>query len=445
MSSRCVKSLLLACAGVGALLAATAAANAGGFAIREDSAYGHGSSFAGVAAGGDVSSMFWNPATMTQMPGVQTEIVASGIIPSAKNNASPASTLFPFGLGGTDNTADSALVPSGYISWQLNPSFWLGLSVNAPFGLSVSFPDAWAGRNYAAGSTSLKTYNATPSFAYRLNDWISIGAGVQIQYGKANLSNGLPVNGFGVPPGLGNQLNINGDGWGYGFTAGLTLTPTPSTTIGIGYRSAINQKIEGTLTLPAGPLFNPPFSTPGAVSTTLNLPDIVSIGLRQKLNPQWTLLGTVEWSNWSRIGTSTTNTTVLGTPVAIHFNYDNGWFFALGAEYQWTEQLAVRAGIGYEKTPITDMVRIPLLPDNDRTWLSAGLTYNFTKALALDLAYSHLFVKNTPINVVAGNPSFNGAIAYVGTVDSHIDIISVALKYRWDAPAPAPTKGLYTK
>ena len=65
---------------------------------------------------------------------------------------------------------------------------WLGLSVNSPFGLSVNFPISWAGAQYAAGSSYLKTYNATPSIAYRINDLISIGVGVQIQYAKADLS-----------------------------------------------------------------------------------------------------------------------------------------------------------------------------------------------------------------------------------------------------------------
>ena len=31
---------------------------------------------------------------------------------------------------------------------------------------------------------------------------------------------------------------------------------------------------------------------------------MVSLGIRQRLDPLWTLLGTVEWTNWSRIGTS---------------------------------------------------------------------------------------------------------------------------------------------
>jgi long-chain fatty acid transport protein len=390
--------------------------------LREQSAYWQGSAFAGAAAGGDLSSLFWNPATMTQVQGIQTEIVASGILPYAKNNPSAGSTLFA--LGGTGDTADDALVPSGYMSWQINPNLWAGLSLNSPFGLSVSFPDLWAGRDYAANRTSLKSYNFTPSLAYKINNWISVGVGVQVQYATATLNRGITLAG---PTFVDSTLS--GNGWAYGFTAGATFTPTPTTTIGLGYRSALNQKIDGSLTL-TGPLA--PFSNPN-VSTTLDLPDVVSLGIKQQVGPQWTLLGTIEWTNWSRIGTANVNATVGATPVTIPFQYDDGWFFSLGAQYQWTPQLALRGGVGYEKSPVTDAVRIPLLPDNDRFWTSIGATYDVTPQLSLDFAYSHLFVKNTSINVVPGNPSFDG-VAYIGTVNAHVDIISAALKYRWDAP-----------
>ncbi|HEU5019050.1 MAG TPA: outer membrane protein transport protein [Pseudolabrys sp.] len=414
-----------------ALLMTTAAAHAGGFAIREMSAYGQGSSFAGVAAGGALSSLFWNPATMTQMPGVQTEFVATGAFGSATHTVDSASTLAVF--GGAPNSARDALVPSGYFSWQVNPRVWLGLSFNSPFGLSVGFPDVWAGRDYAE-STSLKTYNATPSVAVRITDWLSIGAGVQIQYANANFSSGI-----GATPGA--VLNIGGTGWGYGLTAGITVTPTPTTMIGLGWRSAIDQKIDGSLSLPAGPVFNPPFSTPGSVNTTINLPDVVSLGIRQKVTPQLTLLGTVEWSNWSRIGTSVV-TQANGAPalvlnglgggaVALPFRYSDGWLYSLGAEYQWDPRIKLRAGVAYEKSPITDDVRTPRLPDNDRYWVSAGLSYNITKALAFDLAYSHIFVKSTSVAIAPGNPWFNGAVTYFGNVDSDIDLLSIGLRYQW--------------
>src|SRR5674476_1460736 len=127
MSCRRVKAVLLACCGVGALLAATVDANAGGFALREQSAYGQGSSFAGVAAGGSLSSMFWNPATMTQVPGIQTETVLSGIMPYASHSVNPASIFAAF--GGAGDSALDALVPAGYFSWQINPQLWFGMSL----------------------------------------------------------------------------------------------------------------------------------------------------------------------------------------------------------------------------------------------------------------------------------------------------------------------------
>jgi len=54
-------------------------------------------------------------------------------------------------------------------------------------------------------------------------------------------------------------------------------------------------------------------------------------------------------------------------------------------------------------------------------------------------------VKSTPINISAasGNPWFDG-IPYIGDVSSHIDIVSLALKYRWDDDAPAPKKMLHS-
>jgi long-chain fatty acid transport protein len=446
MSNRTVKSLLLACSGVAALICATADANAGGFALREQSAYGQGSSYAGVAAGGALSSMFWNPATMTQTPGLQSESVLTGILPSSTNTPGAGSTLTALGYGGTGNIGIDALVPSSYYSWQLNQQLWIGLSVNAPYGLSEKFPDVWAGRDYAAGGIHLNTYNATPSVAYALTNWLSVGAGVQIQYADATLTSG-----YGATPTW--QTSISGTGWGYGFTAGVTVTPTPTTTIGIGYRSAINQKINGTLAVPpaiAG------LSTPGSVSTTLDLPDTVSVGLRQKLSSQWTAMATVEWSNWSRIGTSAVlqpnGSAALefngaaAVPVTVPFQYQDGWFYSLGAEYQWNERFAVRGGVGYEKSPITDQVRVPSLSDDDRTWMSVGASYKYSNKITLDAAYSHLFVKSTPINITStSNPSFNGTVAYAGTVDSHIDIISVGLHYRWDEPPAPVTSKLYHK
>src|SRR6476620_1117350 len=72
-------------------LAATTATSAlaEGFEIREQSTWGQGASYAGVAAGGSVSSMFWNPATMTQTGPFALEASGSLLFPQASQTALP--------------------------------------------------------------------------------------------------------------------------------------------------------------------------------------------------------------------------------------------------------------------------------------------------------------------------------------------------------------------
>jgi len=430
MAVRGLRAWLRAGSALGLLAGVTVSAKAGGFAVHEQSAYFQGMSFAGAAAGGDLSGMFWNPAVMTQFAGVNSYTSISGILPFASNSPTAGPLL---ALGGTNNVGDQALVPGSYFSYQLNPSLWLGMSVNAPFGLSEHFPDAWAGRDYGAGTTFLRTYNASPSIAYRLNDWISVGVGVQIQYAKAGLNHFLTI--------LGGNVNLSGDGWGYGFTAGVTLMPMSGTTIGLGYRSAINQKIDGSLATPIGAF---------GASTTVNLPDMVSLGIRQRINPQLTLLGTVEWTNWSRIGTSVISASPLpASPLlTLPFDYKDGWFFSAGAEYQATDRLTLRTGLAYEISPVTDSVRMPLVPDNDRFWASIGATLQITRSLSADLAYSHIWVRDPTINISAasGNPWFaTTGVTYIGDVSAHVDILSIGIKYRWDEPKAPVKTGLITK
>src|SRR5262249_7983898 len=109
---------------LGALIIATAQANAGAFALREQSTYGPGTSFAGVAAGGSVSSMFWNPAILTQFPGIMSENGVTGIFGHASHTPQPGSTLAgaPLFYPGVSNSADMGFVVNGYTTYQLAPN-----------------------------------------------------------------------------------------------------------------------------------------------------------------------------------------------------------------------------------------------------------------------------------------------------------------------------------
>jgi long-chain fatty acid transport protein len=177
------------------------------------------------------------------------------------------------------------------------------------------------------------------------------------------------------------------------------------------------------------------------VKTTVALPDTVSLGARQRLSAQWTLLATVEWAHWSRIGTSRVLQTsgapalVATVPVTLPFRYRNGWLYSAGIEYQLNSTTELRTGIGFERSPVTDQVRTPLVPDSDRILASLGASTKLENGLRLDFAYLHVFLNKSRVDISAasGNPWFNplSPIAYVGRVSSHHDVLSVGLSYRF--------------
>ena len=201
-------------------LLVNASAIAGGFANRQQGTSGQGASYAGVAAGGAPSSMFYNPATMTQFNGMTMEMDVSFILPTSKQEGSGSLNAAGFTVG-NENSSEAALTLASYRIMQFGQNFWVGMSINSPFGLSTNFSNpGWAGAAYGE-SSMLRTFNATPSVALKLNDWISIGGGVQIQWGKANL---MSFNGI-AGPATPNLFLLGGSGWAWGWTAGVTLTP----------------------------------------------------------------------------------------------------------------------------------------------------------------------------------------------------------------------------
>jgi long-chain fatty acid transport protein len=434
MDIRATRAILLA--GAAMLLATSGQATAGGFAVREQSAFGLGNAFAGMAAGGGASAQFWNPATMTQFRGIAVEEDKTLILPYTNHVVNPISTLAIF--DGAVMTTPAFLL-AGSVSTQISEMVWFGFTLNSPFGLKVEFPDLWAGRNYAQTSM-LRTFNGSPAFAIKFNEYFSVALGAQVQFAQANLNTG-----FLAAPG--SHILLEASGWGFGATAGVTFTPGPNTTIGLGWRSGIDQKL-GNANLLVNPLVAA--STPGPVTATVNLPNMVNFGISHRFDAVWTLKAGVEWANWSRIGTVNVlqangagPATIGGVPVTLPFQYRDGWFFSAGADYQVSRQLTFRGGVAYEITPIDDRVRTPRLPDNDRIWATAGLSYSPLPGMSLDVSYAHIWVKNAPINISAtsGNPWFAGGVTYIGEARSHVDIISFGARLHMPPTPVLVTKG----
>ncbi len=413
------------------IFAATAAlgfsassALAGGFEVREQSTFFQGMSFAGAAAQGDsLSSMFWNPAAAAMAgPGVTTESNFAFILPKSDLTLEAINGV-PAGVFGGDNTVDvgrDAIVPASYLAWRYNEKVVFALGMNSQFGLGTK-PDnsRWAGDSVSR-SAKLFSLNITPTVAYEVMPGVTIGAGVQIQYlSVKRLKSDFNPN----PAAVGNSTNLTGSDLAVGFTLGVNFKPTATTSIGIGYRSSIDHELEGSLRLPLGPGVILP------ITADVETPDKVTASFRQEIGSSMRLLGTVEWTNWSKLTKSPVSGTGAIGGVTLEFDWDDGWFFALGGEYDVNDKLTLRAGGAYEISPIQDATsRLTQLPDADRIWASIGGSYKWNEAMTLDFAYSHVFVEDARF---ARTPSANAnATLFTGSAESSVDIISIGATMR---------------
>jgi long-chain fatty acid transport protein len=431
-----------------ALLATIGSASAGGFMIREQSAEFQGMSFAGNAAGGALSAMFWNSAAAASREGMNTESSSSVIFADSQVTVTDYDTS-AFGAGAglaaasfaaaSPNSGDigpAAFVPSSYGSYQVSKNIYLGMAVNAPFGLETDPNNYNYQGSVIAQKTELLTYNFNPTVAVRVMPGVVVGVGAQIQMADGNFrfATATPSNVPALDPvaGLtGSTTKVEGNGWGFGGTAGVMIDATPTTKIGVGYRSQIDQEIEGHIETEGIGLVQ-------KTDATLHLPDMVTVSVRQEISPVLRLNGTFEWTNWSRFkslavtatedGASALGAATAGTQIAsLPFNWSDGYFVAAGAEYDLNAAATARFGAAYEWSPVdSPEKRSTGIPDSNRTWVSAGLSVDVTASMTIDLAYSHLFVEDARFERV----SLSG-VEVEGDVKSHIDIISVGLKTKW--------------
>lgn len=381
-------------------MAAPVPALAGGFYLQEQSPKETGRALSGgAAAADDPSTIYFNPAAMTELPGVQTSVGGIVLLPSARqaNRGTyrsvptlPGARIPVTGDSG-GNPFDSVIpVPSFYATGQVTDRLWLGLGVTAPFGLKLEYDDGFFGR-YDSLYTDLKTYNIQPSAAYKLSDSFSIGGGVDVQYVKVTLTNALPQLSPLIADG---SARVKGDDWSVGWNAGLFYT-SGDTHVGVHYRSGISHHIQGTQTLAGlqGPLAGANGSL--ALTAPLNLPDIATVSMMRRLTPQLRAMITARWYNWSRFK-GIAITTAAGTSVK-ELDYKDSYSIGLGGEYDVNPALTLRAGTMFDRTPTNPQHLTTRVPDGDRSWLTGGATVNLSPAFALNLSYAHVFVEKANI------------------------------------------------
>ncbi|WOO40254.1 OmpP1/FadL family transporter [Rubellicoccus peritrichatus] len=393
------------------ILLAASLGHGAGFFIQEQSVDGMGVAFAGNAADdSNASTVFFNPAGTGEV-GDQVAAGANLVLPESRFEDTGSN------VSGADpgNIAEIVAIPNFYTTYQLNEDVGLGLALNSPFGVNSNYPGNWAGR-YQALRTRLTTINLQPTISWSPNDWLSIGGGVMVLYGDAHISNAVDLPGT-LPDG---SIDQTSNGWGVGANIGAIVKLASETTFGITYRSAIDLKLTGTADY-TGAI--PVLPAEQGNSTTLNLPNMVTVGITQQLN-DWEVLAGVTWTEWSRFESFDVEFDSSPT-VSITQDWKNTWRASIGTRWNFYESFIASLGFAYDESPVPNSVRrSPRFPDSDRYWLTTGLSGRLTESMTFALTYAHIFFVNAPIN----NTDAQGH-QLVGNYDTSANIISAQVAW----------------
>lgn len=385
---------------------------ASGFQLFEHSGADMGNFGAGGAAiADDATTNFTNAAGLIRVP---RQLVGAATVVNARTHFEGTAcggaiiSLNPFinacvPAPSHDDGSKTAVVPALHYSYPVNRTIALGFSVTAPFGLATQYDDGDHADpiGYSATSSVIKTLNLNPNIAMKVSDHWALGLGFDAMRMSAVLNSRINL----APETFLNDSyarNYAKD-WGYGWNAGVLYQPTAMTRIGLSFRSAVMMHLEGKSKIVGGGL-NPNY---GRLKANLKLPQTWILSAFHELNPRWDIMGTVMYTGWDTvkqlrlrnavIPTGQGGGTTTGT-VALPQNFDNTWRVAIGADYKASSAWRLRAGIGFDRTPVNNYDRTVRLPDGNRTAVAFGAKYTFNPALEADFGYTHLFFKDGKIN-----------------------------------------------
>lgn len=352
-------------------------ASAAGFQLTEQSSLGAGRAYAGAGiVGDDLSAVHYNPAGMTLLSGTQMQAGSVWIEVNAEYDGKDGSS--------ENGRYKGQAIPAGYITHQLTDDVWLGLGLTVPFGMGTDYGKDWTGAERGYTSTIL-TFDINPNVAWKVNDFLSVGGGISLQYAKAKLGM-KPAN---IPATIPATGKIDADSWDWGWNIGLMLQPTDSLRFGLAYRSAIEHNAEGDFTL-SSPL--PSLNLTCDAEATVKTPDTIMLTSTWEASDRLRISSLIRWAKWSNFKNLTIKNSNTGAALSnVENDWEDTWLFSVGADYKLNDAWTVRGGVAYEKDPVGDnSKRMAVIPDTDRLWLSLGATWNASKNIQIDGGFSYL-------------------------------------------------------
>lgn len=379
----------------GGLLFASLQAEAGGIMIYEAGHEGTGLANAGSAVmASDPSILMTNPAGISQLAGTQINFNAQLILGDVSFSRDNANTF-----GGNEGGNALKYLPgsSFFISHQLDERSSIGFGMYGNFGLALDYDDDWAGR-YFAQESAIIGVSFQPTYAYKITDDLSVGLGPRFMLGYFRTEVAVNNNVLGLGNAEDGQLRYKDTDWGTGANVGVLYNLNERTRLGLAWTSKIKLKFEDKPELKkiTNPLLRLALNRLDAdqLNVDMNVPQTVTTSVSYQLDPQWTLLGSLGWQDWSDFGKVgvEVDTDLGSTSRTAQRQYKDTWHASIGAQHQINPKLRWNVGLGYDSSAVDDKDRTVDNPMNEAWRLATGVSYALQDDVDVHMSYTLIYL-----------------------------------------------------
>lgn len=360
----------------GITLTVSSIVHGGGIEVPMQDSKAAGEADAFTAQADDPAAIFYNPAGLTQLYGTQISAGAYFLQPE-------------FHLQGSDGSNERmglpSILPHIYAESDLGTSnLRVGLGVNDVFGINEDFGNTGPLQTLV-DKAQLSVINIAPTVAYKFTDNLSIGLAVNVYYGNLYLQRNVVLAAPPVPEG---QFHYRGADWGVGATPSLLYKINANNQVGLYYRSPFTLNFNGNAQVTSSVI---PEIGPSKTNTSLNLPQSIGAGYAWRPNKSLTVEGDIIWTDWhtlKQLVFQSSNPAFNGQTLPA--NWDSGFTYRIGAQYQLDRHWAIRGGYAYSQTSVPESTFSPLVPDSNYHLFALGVGY-MANDWDLDLAYNFIY------------------------------------------------------
>jgi long-chain fatty acid transport protein len=402
------------------LLAIAVPAGAAGFGIFEQGTRAMGLAGAFTGRADDPSAMWHNAGGLAFtekrdfLAGVTYNTLSEGRYEGV------AGTTPGAGASGERATL-TQFPPHAYWAEPLSDTWKFGVGIESPFGLVTEWkdPETFPGR-FLSTKVALRAVDVNPTLAWRPTPSLGLGLGVSVRFSDVELNRHLP---FLTPTGqlldVGTVKLDSAIERGYGWNVGLLHRFSETFSWGVSYRSRVEVDYEGTgrftqiptgvPSLDAAVAANIPFDRDLDVSTSIEFPDLASVGVSLAVSPNVRLGLDANWTGWSSFDEVPLRfSQVPPLSSVIQENWNDAWNYRAGVSWAASSGNEWRFGYLYEESPVPDQSVSPRTPDATRSGFTVGFGHQFaTTSLDLALMYLPLDERTTTSNGEGFNGTYN--------------------------------------